>query len=349
MPRYKRRPTYEETSPGLFDAFDNEKPEIQSDGKTPTIVERASRVKASGGIAPIPTESTDSFIEPIEAPTPQTTMRFISFGSGSSGNCAYIGDEKSGFLIDAGVDSQRVVAELKHLGIKMDSVKGVILTHDHGDHVRYVYKLLRKHTHMLLYCTPIALSGRLRRLNLSRRIKDYHKPIYKEFPFTIGNFSITAFDVSHDGTDNSGFFIELGEHKFAIATDLGFIGERADHYMKQARYIMIESNYDNDMLVNGQYAEYLKARILSETGHMDNLDTAQYLASIASPALSHVFLCHLSNDNNTPEKATEAVINTLKDKGLSIGNATDDIQSRDADIQVMPLPRYESTRLFTFR
>ena len=229
---------------------------------------------------------------------------FVSFGSGSSGNCAYIGTRSQGLLIDAGVAPETVKKLMADNGLDYNSIRGILLTHDHGDHMRYAYKLLRKQTHMMLYTTPKALNGLLRRHSISSRIKDYHHPIYKEHLYRIGDFEVTAFETSHDGTDNMGFFIQFGpHHKFAVVTDTGFVTERADHYMRQARYIMLESNYDAGMLKHGPYTEILKSRISSASGHLDNADAAGYLARIYTPQLTHVFLCHLSNDNNTPELA----------------------------------------------
>lgn len=265
-------------------------------------------------------------------------IMFMSMGSGSSGNCAYVGDREGGFLIDAGVDATTVVATLRNHGISMNAVKGIILTHDHSDHVRYAYALLRHNSHIGLYCTPKTLTGLLRRHNISRRIKDYHRPVYKEFEFSLANFTITPFDVSHDGTDNVGFFIShiSGAHTFAVATDLGCITPRVDHYMRRANYIMIEANYDLPMLLNGRYPEYLKHRIIDSRGHLDNEVTASFLADIYSPSLSHVFLCHLSNDNNTPERALHTITSRLTSAGIL----------PSAPLTVYPLPRFDPSQLF---
>lgn len=137
-------------------------------------------------------------------------LSFISFGSGSSGNCSYVGDGNTGLLIDAGVDFNTVVAELGRNGIPMNRVKGILLTHDHSDHVRFVYSFVRKYRHMAVYCTPRVLNGMLRRHSISNRIKDYHHPIYKEHPFKVGSFEVVAFEVMHDGTDNAGFSSPTG-------------------------------------------------------------------------------------------------------------------------------------------
>lgn len=278
------------------------------------------------------------------------TFTFISFGSGSSGNCAYLGYQGTGILIDAGVDADTVRSELRSHGIDINSLRGIILTHDHGDHVKYAYSLLRKRFDMGLYCTPKTLTGLLRRHNISRRIKDYHKPIYKEFAFSVGPFEITPFDVSHDGTDNVGYYITHGEHSMAIATDLGCITPRVDHYMRLANHIVIESNYDAEMLEHGPYPMHLKARIVADNGHLDNKVAASFLAEIATEKLRDIFLCHLSNDNNTPQLALQTVRDALVAAGVdSIGCGDGSLESRGCNLQLSALPRKESSALFALR
>ncbi len=285
----------------------------------------------------------------VETAPALPTLRFISFGSGSSGNCSYVGTESGGVLIDAGVDYENVFDTLRANGVTPNMVKGVCLTHDHSDHIRYAYGIARKYNHIRIYCTNRALNGILKRHNVSRRIKEYHQPIFKEIPFKLGELTITAFEVPHDGLDNSGFFVEYGGNKFAIATDLGEVTDRARHYMTQAHFLMIEANYDLEMLENGTYPEYLKNRIKLSTGHLDNTDTAKFISEMYTKNLKNVFLCHLSNDNNTPEKAVSAVKLALEEKGVTVGEAKGTLEDRDKDIQLMALPRYDSSAWFVLR
>lgn len=287
----------------------------------------------------------DSLVTPINISQADDSFMFMSFGSGSSGNCSFIGDADGGFLIDAGVDPANVEKALKDKGLSMTKVRGVILTHDHGDHVRYIYTFLRNYRHLLVYCTPKMLNGILRRHSISRRIKDYHRAIYKEFEFNIGNFTITPFEVSHDGTDNCGFFIVHGTSSMAIATDIGCITERAAFYMKRVNFLMIESNYDHTMLVEGAYHDHLKARIIADTGHLDNKVSAEFVTGIWRPELSHVFLCHLSHDNNRPEIAYRTFKESLTARfpDIKIGDGR---QEHLTDIQLVILPRYDATPLF---
>lgn len=274
---------------------------------------------------------------------------YQSFGSGSSGNSCYLGTPNSGILIDAGVRDDAVQMMLRSNGISMDRVKGILLTHDHNDHVRYAYRILRNNKHIRLLCTHRVLNGLLRHHNVSNRIKDYHVPIFKEIPFKVGDFEVTAFDVPHDGSDNMGFSIAYGSRNFVLATDMGEVTERARHYMSEANYLVVEANYDRYMLDTGRYPEHLKARIVTSHGHMDNTATAQILTEILHPGLSHIFLCHLSKENNTPEKARGVISAALQSIGRKVGEGEDTLSDRDADVQLVVLPRLEPTRLYVFR
>ena len=296
----------------------------------------------------------DTVPQPVVATPPApdegskpTGFAFMSFGSGSSGNCAYLGTFESGILIVAGIDPDRVFGELHRNGVPPQAVKGIILTHDHQDHVRYVYACVRKHKHLRIYCTPKLMNGLLRRHNISRRVRDYHEAIYKEIPFKLAGMALTAFETSHDGTDNMGFSIELGAgNTFVVATDTGIITDRASHYMALASHLMIESNYDRQLLDTGTYPEYLKARVRGEKGHLDNRVAADFVASHYHDGLQNVFLCHLSNDNNRPEIACDTMSMALRQRGLTVGDGSNTPDQRGRDIQVYALPRFKSSHWF---
>lgn len=273
-------------------------------------------------------------------------FNFVSFGSGSSGNCSFLGNENGGILIDAGIDPEHVYRDLKANGIRIEKVKGILLTHDHADHIRYAYKLVRENKHMRIYCTPRLMGGLLRHHSVSRRIKDYQVSIFKEIPFFLAGMKITAFETSHDAIDNMGFSFEAAGKTFVVATDMGLISDRAAHYIKQANYLMIESNYDRQMLDTGKYPEYLKARVRGEKGHLDNKVAAAFVAENYHEGLKWVFLCHLSNDNNTPTKALGEMRKALEGRGLSVGNGSFAPIERDKDIQIYAMPRYESSLWF---
>lgn len=275
---------------------------------------------------------------------PRHRLRFMSFGSGSSGNCSYIGTPECGIIIDAGIDNKFVLNELARNGISPQSIRGVFLTHDHGDHVRYIYSLVRRQPGWRIFATPRTIEGILRRHNISRRIREYHSPIYKEHEYIFDDIKVVPFATSHDGADNMGFAISMGEANFVICTDTGVITERADFYLRQATAMMIESNYDETMLANGRYREHLKARIRSEIGHLDNADTANYVVDTYRPTLTHLFLCHLSEENNTPETATATMLNALRTIGISPAQSPSAITP--GTIFLSALPRFRSSDLY---
>lgn len=276
-----------------------------------------------------------------------TGLVFISLGSGSSGNCSYIGTPDSGVLIDAGADPQLVFDELRRNGIGRNAVKGVVLTHDHQDHVRYVYKIVRDYNRQArIYCTLRLMNGMLRRHNISRRVREFQVPIWLETPFKLCGMEFTAFETSHDGTDNMGFSISMASQTFVVATDMGVITPRAEYYMQQAHYLMIETNYDRAMLDTGRYPEFLKARVRGPKGHLDNAVAAQFVADHYHTGLKWLFLCHLSNDNNTPELALSTMRSALERRGLSVGDGSNAPDQRSRDIQLYALPRYDASPFF---
>lgn len=341
MARSRRKPDNMKM-PGLFDSLDTFQERV--DGDFEIIPPRKMReISAQYSPADKPADEIGR-MKPLER---EERLVFMSFGSGSSGNCSYIGTTDEGILIDAGVDLEAVLRGMRANGLSMSAVRAVVLTHDHGDHIRYAYQIVRKYRNIRLMCTLRVLNGILRRHNVSRRIKDYHNPIYKEFTFKIAGLEVTPFEVLHDGTDNAGFFIRHGDKAVTVATDLGCISDRAAHYMKQSNVIVIESNYDRGMLLEGPYPEYLKARIISDNGHLDNAVTAGFIAGIRTEALTHVFLCHLSHENNTPELAVGAMTDALANVGVTIlGNGLDPLALPRPQLHLVALPRQTYTPLY---
>lgn len=310
--------------------------------------EYARRVSDDPVFSKLPVAGHEA-VEKDKQESSDNRLFYLSMGSGSSGNAGYVGTKRGGVLIDVGVNEDEIINMLADNGIDLRDVKGILLTHDHSDHVKYVYPLLRAHKHLKVFCTNRVLNGLLRRHSISKRIKEYHIPIFKEIPFKILDFEITPFDVPHDGTDNMGFSIEGLGHRFVLATDLGAVTERARYYMSRANYLVIESNYDRVMLRNGRYPEYLKARIMTDHGHLDNEDTARFLKEIVNPDLKYVFLCHLSADNNTPEKALSVSRAAIESAGKSVGHGEETLSDLGADVQLVALPRYGASRLYVFR
>jgi len=185
----------------------------------------------------------------------------------------------------------------------------------------------------------------LQRCRISGRITDHHVPIFKEIPFRVLDMEITAFETSHD-VKSVGFSIEYEGERFVVATDMGIITDRAAHYMSRANHLMIECNYDLTMLEKGRYPQMLKDRVKGERGHLDNEVAAQFVSQHYHEDLQHVFLCHLSKDNNTEEIALTAMRQALEGRGLSVGDASNAADQRERDVQICALPRYSASEWY---
>lgn len=244
-------------------------------------------------------------------------LNFCSLSSGSSGNCYYIGNEFHGILIDAGISATAIRKFLKNLDISMQTIMGVLITHNHIDHIRGLEVLTRKNSIPAFTTEKVWKSILTPRTNIS---SDCIRKIPLQQKFHLAGFDIEAFKVSHDAPETIGFHIAAGDKRITIVTDLGHICQTASKYIKKANLLVIESNYDDQMLMNGRYPHFLKARISSDHGHLGNHQTSEFLADIFNDNIHHICLAHLSKNNNTPEKALEILTKTFSDRGIELSS-----------------------------
>jgi phosphoribosyl 1,2-cyclic phosphodiesterase len=244
-------------------------------------------------------------------------LNFCSLSSGSSGNCYYLGNEFHGILIDAGISASSIRKFLRDIGISMQTIMGVLVTHNHSDHTRGLEVLVRKNNLPAFTTHNIWESILSPRMNISG---DCIREIPIQQKFHLAGFDIEAFPVCHDAPETIGFHICAEEKKITIVTDLGHICETSAPYIKEANLLVIESNYDEEMLVNGSYPHYLKARIKSDHGHLGNHQTSVFLADNISDNLSHICLAHLSKNNNTPDKALQTLLQTFSERGINVNS-----------------------------
>lgn len=264
-------------------------------------------------------------------------IQFISLGSGSSGNCYYLGTPTYGILIDAGLSTRAIRKHLKSVDINMDTIRAILVTHDHADHIKGVGYLADK-LHLPIYTTAAIHSG----INNNKCMREPLSPlsvhhIEKNVPFYIEDFHITAFEVPHDGTDNVGYNIEVANKVFTFATDLGEITPTAAAFLKRANYMIIEANYEEEMLLMGRYPKFLKERVAGPYGHLSNQDTADFLANEYQNSWKHIWLCHLSKDNNHPDLALKTMEYSLRMNNIIVGQ----------DIYLEALKRTTPSELYT--
>ena len=255
-------------------------------------------------------------------------LRFISFGSGSSGNACYIGNLLQGIIIDAGVSPRALKKGMAGAGVSLHSVLGVFVTHDHIDHVCYAGAYAEKLGLPVFSTHEVHQGIEFHRL-MKIKVGASKRSICKGEPFGIGPFEVTAFDVPHDGSDNVGYMVKYRHKTFVIATDLGHIGPNVAAYLTQANYLVLEANYEEAMLEGGPYPRSLKERIRHDEGHLSNHAAATFVSEHHHPNLSHLFLCHLSQENNHPDLALKTVSQALAVKGVRAG----------VDIEIHCLPR----------
>lgn len=264
-------------------------------------------------------------------------IKFISLASGSSGNCYYIGTETCGILIDAGIAARTIRKTLKEVGIGMETIYGVFVTHDHADHIKAVGTLGEK-LHIPVYATAEIHAGIHKSYCVTDKLCASVRYLEKNRPLQFHDFLIEAFEVPHDGTDNVGYSVQVGEKVFVFVTDLGEITPEAAGYIRRADYLVLEANYDEEMLRTGKYPFHLKERIASRTGHLSNQATAGFLAENFTGRLKYIWLCHLSRDNNHPELACKTVEWKLREKGVIVGK----------DVQLCALKRTTPSELYEF-
>ena len=246
-------------------------------------------------------------------------LRFISFGSGSSGNSYYLYTETNSILIDVGVGIRALKKHFHNYGLRFEDVHHIFITHDHADHVKSVGSLSTDY-HLPVYATRKIHVGIERNYCVRKKIAPNHvHVIEKGVPLNVGEFKVTPFGVPHDSTDNVGYFVECEGVTFCLITDVGHITEEMHDFIGRSNYLVIEANHSEEMLQQGHYPQYLKDRILGPNGHLSNVACGQALADYASPALRHVWLCHLSEENNHPELARKTVEQILRSKGIVVG------------------------------
>lgn len=246
-------------------------------------------------------------------------LKFISLGSGSSGNCYYLYTPTDGLLIDAGVGLRTLKKHLVQYGLSLARVHHILITHDHADHVKAV-GCLSDDYQLPVYATEKVHEGIQRNYCVSRKIEPrYVHTIEKNVPIELGDFRVTPFDVPHDSADCCGFQVEAEGVRFCIITDAGELTSEMKPFVEQANYLVIEANHDEQMLQAGPYPQYLKTRIRSGHGHLSNHQCAQVLVEAATPALRHVWLCHLSEENNHPELARKTIETELAAAGIVAG------------------------------
>lgn len=251
--------------------------------------------------------------------------RFCSLYSGSSGNSTYVGTASTGILIDAGVSAKGIMTGLEQQEISPSQLAGILITHEHIDHVRGLKVLLKK-LKLKVYGSAPTLSY-LADNDLVAAGTEL--VCFEETGMEIGDLFVEAFPIPHDCSGGLGYKIHTpDEHKIAVATDLGHVSDAVRQGITGCDFVMLESNYDERMLDCSAYPYYLKRRIKSDIGHLSNTCCAEEIDRLIQAGATRFVLAHLSKENNMPRLAHQTILSALTEKGY--------IENTDFTLEVAP-------------
>lgn len=254
--------------------------------------------------------------------------KFFTLASSSSGNSYYLGSCGQNLLIDAGISSRAIVSALESRNIEPESLAGILITHEHIDHVKGLSVFLSR------YSIPVYASSAVLNFLLSNHLvpPDAHLCELDEHGELIGNMMVVPFCTSHDSVGSFGYRITTADDtKVAVCTDTGYLTNEAKNGLLGCQVVLIESNYDKNMLDAGPYPYSLKRRIAGEKGHLSNTDCASFLPELVRHGTTHFVLAHLSKENNYPALAIETSASELSLAGFQ----------RDKDYLLFAAPRSE--------
>jgi len=240
-------------------------------------------------------------------------MNLIVLGSGSTGNAVYVESGDTRVLIDAGLSGKEIARRMTHVGLDPTRLDGVLITHEHSDHVRGLQSLSKAVN------APVFASGATRREcrfpNEGEGIQ-WAEEIRSSEPFQIGSLDFYPFSITHDGVDTVAFTVSSGGVKAAMVTDLGYIPRLVAERLRRCDLIMVESNHDRDLLKIGPYPWSVKQRIGSKLGHLSNDEVARWIREDFDGQARYVVLAHLSRHCNHPELARITALEALQDRGV---------------------------------
>ncbi|MGV1099969.1 MBL fold metallo-hydrolase [Thiovibrio sp. JS02] len=229
-------------------------------------------------------------------------MRFCVLGSGSKGNCTFVESGRTRLLIDAGFSGREIEQRLAAIGVAAETLAAILITHEHGDHIRGAAILSRRYKiPLFLNDATHAAAGEVL-ANLHGR-----QGFATGSTFVFQDFQIHPYRVSHDAADPVGFLLHDGCLLLGYCTDTGVVSKLMEHRLSSCHGLILECNHDPLLLKNGPYPPALQQRVRGKTGHLANGEAAGFLAKILHAGLEHVVLSHISETNNRPEMAEEAV------------------------------------------
>jgi len=227
------------------------------------------------------------------------SLNFASIASGSNGNCYYIANESDAIFIDAGISCRQTEQRMKRLGLEIENIKAIFISHEHSDHTYGATVLSKK------YDIPVYISEPTFSMSKITLTDKRMMPIMANWPIQIGSLQVKAFTKMHDASDPMSFIVSNGDKTIGVLTDIGTVDPTLIENFALCQAAFLETNYDDEMLVQGRYPAFLKQRISGSHGHLSNLQAFELFQKHRHPELTHVIFSHISKDNNHPRKVID--------------------------------------------
>lgn len=262
-------------------------------------------------------------------------VKYCSIGSGSSGNCHFVGTKNTNILVDAGLSGKRITESLSNIDVDPSKVDGIFVTHEHSDHIKGVGILSRKYSLPIYtnYNTWLAIKDKIGKVD-QKNIRIFEN----DKVYQIKDMIIKPFSIDHDAADPVAFsLLDESENKISIATDMGNVNESIKKNITGSKLVVLESNYDKEMLLMGSYSYSLKKRVMSNSGHLSNEDAAICSIDLIKSGTEEILLAHLSKENNFPQLAYETSNHIFKENEIKIGK----------DVLLDVLMRDRASKLYT--
>ncbi len=253
-------------------------------------------------------------------------MRFCSIASGSSGNCIYMGSDSTHLIIDAGISGKRITSGLNELGIKPEELSGILVTHEHTDHISGLGVMARRYG-LPIYTTEGTKEAILSSSKAGKIPEDLFVDVEEDRHFTIGDLNILPVKISHDAAQPVAYRIGDKKRCGAVMTDLGCYDDYIVKHLEGLDFLLLEANHDIRMLETGSYPYELKQRILGKKGHLSNENAGRLLSSVLNDNIREIYLGHLSKENNYEDLAYETV-------RLEVDMSDTPYQAKDFNIRI---------------
>ncbi len=262
------------------------------------------------------------------------SLTFCTLFSGSSGNAVFLGGDQGGLLVDCGMSGRQVLEAMREAGLDPGSLRGLLITHEHSDHVKGAGVVSRQ-LHIPIYATQGTWMGME---GVIGPVREHNRVVITAGEsFFLSGFEVAPFSIPHDANDPVGYRFYQRRHSVAVATDLGYFSQTVADALCGAEVVLLESNHDPDLLRrNPHYPARLKTRILGKKGHLSNEDGAGAAVTLAQSGTKHLLLGHLSSENNTPDMAYRTTHAALTEAGARVGE----------DVSLHVAARYRASYLY---